>query len=326
MRIGNWLSSSDVISLEWQLREYYSGMRTQMRLAHQAYYQKLPHGMPGLPQNFPVHIPSTAPAVVDHFKDQIRTGLARVEVPARGRGPTGRGKRQEMQNLHSHNLEMLQDYLDYDLWREGAFNLPFRGAHAYHVWCRLDAKEGDEDYDWPFDVIPKDPMDIMPAPGWTHPMPYCIEVQERTVAAVIADYPTWSDPKGRDLPPRQRNNLNRLTHMTFFWSPTQYMILADGIIVRNEENPYREPGAEHGVVPYIWMWSGLGRHDESGDPKYLATGILTAAISEIQAEIRLRTALDIYWQFTSGPRLMGEEQLETIQKKWDASPYGVFSE
>ena len=138
-----------------------------------------------------------------------------------------------------------------------------------------------------------------------------IEKQVRTSGAIKRAYPEWRDPQTT-----KRNPARRVEWLEF-WSDSQYLVLADGELVLNRENPY-------GFVPYIYEWSGLGRVHYSNDPMYLAEGVLTSVSGELEEEVRLRTATSVQTQMHVFPPILTIDDPQTVAEQFGVGPGKVI--
>ena len=303
-KLRNLISQSDT---------YDSAMRRSMLLAEDAYSLRLASGIK-LPADTPVHYPSTAPAIVDHFVDQVRTENIEVSLGPLGKGSKAQERRDLLEAYGRYALEQLLIHEDEPLVDYMAFSLGLLGASVTRVLfdeSKWSDNPDEQKYLWPFAVRTVHPTNIMIAPGHRWPYAYVIEKQERYVGEIQADYPDWKplDKKGRDAMMGATDGVD----VYIYWDADTYAMFAGNNLVFEKPNLL-------GIPPYMWGFSGLGHKSADADPDSQAIGILKHVISELQSEIRLKTAADASWMRYVWPTLFGTIPVKEMETKWSAGP------
>lgn len=311
-----------------KLEEYNGPAHENMDLVHDAhkliYHIKRPAGVP-------VHIPSTSASVVQASVNHIVTANILFEAPPLSASRDHFLLSEKQQKVYHSLLARANRKMASDFFRGLAFGGVLPGAFAAKVSVDtellnsepiLDDFDSDEEYriardlwqqgasmDCPF--IPKalDPRNVFPPPNFTYPMKYCIERQKRHVVDLEEKYPHWSDPKGKRLFGRndeQKRNPLREVEWIEYWDRDTYAVLADGeFAVGPMPNPY-------GFVPYIYGYSGLGYGDA---PEDKAVGVLHFALSELESQARVRTAMDAQWQYFTFAMMGTTEDAQAIKNQ-----------
>lgn len=312
----------EILGLLDRQKRFYATVTGKMEAAQRLYDHKFPELNDQLPSGIVVHAPSTASSIIDHFRDNVRVNQI---IPYRDEIGTSRAAR-EKQALLLRIDRWVLDHIRFDSpidpFVQTVFDMPLRGAACWRIHFDPESwKAGyapDDEYEnrgmhLPFGVIPTDPMGIYPAPGGKWPIPWIVEEQTRSAWEVKQRYPDWGNPSKKE----PQDDVKWVE----FWSGNedggQYICLADGTPVIDMENPY-------GVVPYVFEYSGMGRLDHTNDPATLAVNMLEKAESEIQAEARIKTALDAIVQYTAWPRLMTTEDPRELKLRWDMGPGGIL--
>lgn len=305
-------------------REHYATTHRKMLRADNLYNRRYRAEI-RLPKGVPVHETSTPAMLVDSLRDQIRVDEPKVSALAFGKSKQAKTSA-ELQQMWGQSIMLgaAQDSL-MDPFGQARFDLLLRGAGAVkwnakddHVIepeqrkgeSRKDFKKRHDEWQFrmgreqPFSLKAVDPLTLYPSPG-SGPTTYMLEVQERRVLDVWDRYPAWSDPKAKHLSPEQRDNPLRPVKWMSYWSwhwdtsgqkwEGEYVVLVDDEPVIEKDNPYRQ-------VPYAFSYSGLGRVNYDGDPSFQAVGLLDQIAGELEAEVRLKTAMDAQWQFHVFPR------------------------
>ena len=284
------------------LEEYYGTMQATMLEMGQAYELKLAYeGRKALA--VPVHRPSTAPAFIDQFVAQIPHTEWTVETKPYAAGVRGKQAASKMDSLAYHIMKRLSDDID---WGMAAFDMGCYGAACLKLLFVEDlwpTSPSEQKLAWPFRPRFINPLSVMVSPGiWPHN--YVIEKSKRSAADVLADYPNW-EPPSRDL--------SQTIDMLEYWGAEGYYLEAGGKELYNKVSPF------NGIVPYVWVFGGLGRTHEEGNPDAQARGILRHIISELKAEMRFVTALDYNAQFYLMPLLVGADSDEAVKQKLSLS-------
>ena len=97
----------------------------------------------------------------------------------------------------------------------------------------------------------------------------------------------------------------------------EYIVEVDGDRIIDQSNPY-------GIIPYVYRYSGLGRYNADGNPKYLAVGILHSIQGELEAEIEVKTAMRAAWQYHVFPRLLTTDDPSQVAQQFQKGPGAVI--
>lgn len=291
---------------------YYAAAWLSMQQAENAYNLRLPSGIK-LPADTPVHYPSTAPAIVDHFVDQVRTSNPAVTIGPLGKGSRSEERRSLLEAFGRLTLERTTLTEDDPIWDYVTFGLGLLGASCLRVLfdeSKWSDKAEEQAYLWPFTVRALHPKNVIVSPGHRFPYAYVIERQRRYVSELKADYPDWKPLTKGGL---EDNRLGPTDHteVLIYWDSETYAMFAGNNKVFDKPNLL-------GCPPYIWGYSGLGHKSEDSDPDAQAAGIIKHIISELQSEIRLKTAADSSWVRYVWPALFGTISQEEMQVKWSA--------
>ena len=98
-----------------------------------------------MPVGTPVHIPSTGPALVDRFVEQIRTDKPQVEAGVILKGKNTGERRRALEALGSAAMERIAESEDRNIWIDTTFSLALRGSACLTV--AFDADLWPEDTD-----------------------------------------------------------------------------------------------------------------------------------------------------------------------------------
>ena len=272
-----------------------------------------------VPENIESHIPSTAAGLIDHAADHIPLDMVLPRVDAIGDSPRAIKQAALLTQLHQWFLSGIVESSIHNPLRQLMIDI-FLGAavlkvHLRDEWLTKKPSGRDEIDRWdalrhrvfPFEVRPIDPLSILPPTELCFPHPYMIEKQIRKAEAIASDYPSWSNIK----------NKNALDDVEVIevWTPDEYVVYADGsAIVGPTENPYG------GIVPYIFTYSGFGRKDASGDPHHLASSLIRKVKDELRAEARVRTAIDVLWQYHAYPRMLTPGSPQKLAQQFAPGP------
>lgn len=282
-------------------------MHQTMMEMEKAYELQLPLDIQ-LPVDAPLHVPSTGPAVVDHFVDQVRTANPQVKVGQLRRGPNTEQRRDKLEALGRYALDMIAVHQDEPLWDYATFHLGNLGAACFRIL--FDEDEWPEDSEeqkraWPFRIHAVHPMNVFVAPGYRWPYAWVIEEQQRYYADIRGEYPDWEpqpDSKGYVA-----TKATDVVPVVYYWDKKQHALFAGGVKLYEKRNLL-------GIPPYIWMFSGMGHKGRDNNPDSQAIGILRHVVSELKAEMRLRTAADSIWQRNAFPVLVGSIPAEEARQ------------
>lgn len=323
--------AGEVMRLYDQQVKLYGNAHRKMEQAQELYEHRFSKLDKDLPEGVTVHAPSTASSIIDHFRDNVRVNSIVPERDDFGTSKAARERLATLLRIDKWVIDHIRADSPVDPFVQTIFDMSLRGSACWRVYFDQDKYPEPEDENelrvWraergmvlPFEVRPVDPMSVMPAPGGKWPLEWVIEYQTRTVWEMESRYPGWGNPQHKE----PTDNVLWVE----FWSspywrdgtfyPGWYVCLADGEEVIGMENPY-------GVVPYVFEYSGMGRLDRTNDPATLAVNMLEKAESEIQAEARIKTAMDAMIQYTAWPRLMTTEDPRELKIRWDMGPAGIL--
>lgn len=312
--------------LETGLRQYYASMHAQMTKAKDLYYRNFAPIVTLPSEDIPIHESSTAAQMVDALRDQLHVDQPKVDFLAWGNSAEARKHKALMEMWGKYVLQEIPLHVIVDPFFQAAQDLIWLGAACVKYIVDLEkipdppassagkkefrAWEAEQAAAWPFVLLPIDPQAVFPAPG-LEPA-YFLEVQTRYVADVLSKYPAWTNPKERLSKGKQQVSVWRE-----YWSKTEHIIEVDGERVEQQANPF-------GAPPYAWRYSGMGRMGDDGDPKYLATSILTSISGELEDEVRIKTAQSAQWQFHVFPRLLTTEDEKVVRKRFMTGPGAVI--
>ena len=151
-----------------------------------------------------------------------------------------------------------------------------------------------------------------------NPLPYIIEHQVRRQLDMWEQYPDWKteiagkiwteNGQERQLTTDELNDPLREVDWLEYWSPTQYIVVVDGVEAVAKENPY-------GFVPYAHEYSGLGRVDQRASSSAKAASILSKIRGELMSEIILKTIMFELAQSYVFPRIIVPEGREDIVRQ-----------
>lgn len=307
---------SNLKDLKTSLETYYQDMHGQMREDDAFYYQDESVVQISIPNNIPIHMPSTAANIVDNMRDQIVTDAPVIEFVPKTKTKENEEKRVRMVKWAEKQLEYARNWAETDAIDQWKHDLLLRGAAAGKILVQDSGDVVQSHYVF----RPLDPLNVYPSPNSNHPLTYVLEVQTRTVADVMAAYPDFEDPRGTELKrkgDRRADDLTREVEWLEYWDAENYIVEVDGQRIKEDPNPY-------GFVPYIFEYSGLGRSHANGDPKTKARGLITPIHGELQAEVRIKTAWDAQWQFHVFPVLMTKTNSRLVQKMLEVGPGGIL--
>jgi hypothetical protein len=321
------------ISNEWKdqvttrLKNVYSTMHHQMASALDLYHLRYGSDTIRVPKGTFVHVPSTAAALVDSSRDQIRTDTPRVRVLPAGTSRTAAETALKQQLAADMFLRRLREDGDQSIPAQIIFDFVSVGAAVAKVVYDIDkvpaapensdeeslrAWESLKENTYPFRDEILEPRSVLIPRDESWPYSLAIEMQKRPVAQIKAGR---FGKKFVDNSPDQ-DPLREVDYEEV-WTPQRYAVWADGVKLSDKPNPW-------GIVPFVWGYSGLGSHHKGDDPADAAVGMLTKVESELKAEVRLKTALEAFWQYGVWPRLITQEDPETIRKEMEMGAGGII--
>jgi hypothetical protein len=327
---------ASLTDLKNSLVSYYAGMTERMRRVPDLLDHKY-RGMPILPEGVVIHETSTAPTIIDNLVDQVRTDAPTVQFTPRGKTQKD-GANKELMELWGHHIlrsldshsfitpetQLVRDALtrdaacikflvDEDALAEAPVRDDFPTQNAFtkalRKW-RADAADT-----WPFMVRPVDPLRIYPAPGNKRPPDFVVEVQTRVVFDIIQKYGDIWARAGKSA--KTFMDWMSKTEWIEYWSADHFIVEVDRIQIIDVVNPY-------GILPYAFGYTGRGRLNWDGDPTQLVHPMLLDYTGEMEAEARLKTALDAAWQFYVFPRLLTDDDPRKVARALQKGPGAVI--
>jgi len=278
-------------------------MHANMNEAENLYHLEYGPDAVRVPEGSYVHIPSTASTLIDASRDQISTDTPQVTVIPNGSSEEALATSQLLEYLGTWLVERLQDSWDIPIPRQIVHDLVEFGAAGV--------------------LIPFDERKFMAEPE---------RKSFPSDAAFKAATSAWKKGKEntfpfRPLPLDPRKTLGSLSttqggdplrqvDMIAYWTPETYTLFADGEKVIDGINPNK-------IVPAVWGFSGMGSLHLGADPSDAAVGVLTKVVSELKAEVRLKTAMEAIWQYAAWPRLLTQEDPNTVKAQMDLRAGGI---
>ena len=320
-------------------KRHYSRMHAKMRRNKDVYNQKL-RVYSELPEGVEPFKSSRGTGVVDDLAEQIN--LTNPDVTARefGTSLNAKNKASLQRRWGEAQLEAIQVQVgqvaqDMVMMGAGTMKWLLNPVVAMPVLRRFDETADDHDlrmnvhtqqiqHEPTFIVQALDPISVYPSVSRGR-LQYVIEEQERRAMDMWENYPGWTDPKAKKLSKVQQDNPLRKVNWLEYWSWVYtgeqwegwYIVEADRERIIEVRNPYMQ-------VPYAFEYSGLGRRDAEGDPFYEAKSILDKLEGDLEAEVRIKTAADVQWQFHVLPRLVVEGvNASDAAKMFNVKPGGV---
>lgn len=322
----------DILRLYDQQKMFHGNAHRKMEQAQALYDHQFSELSKDLPEGLSIHAPSTASSIIDHFRDNVRVNRLIPERDEFGTSKAARERLALLLRIDNWVIQHIRHDSVIDPFVQTIFDMSLRGAAAWRVYFDqskyTEPTDPDERRVWlaekgivlPFEVRPIDPLTVYPAPGGKWPMEWVIERQTRAAWEVMSRYPSWQNSQNK----QPTDNVDWLEFFSApYWDeggafhPGWYIVLADGDEVIGMENPF-------GAVPYVFEYSGMGRIDYTNDPASLAVNMLEKAESELQAEARIKTAMDAMIQYTAWPRLMTTEDPRELKVRWDMGPAGIL--
>ena len=305
---------------------FYGDAHTQMKVSDGLYNQNFAMGI-DLPENIGVHKSSKATQIVDNLRDQIR--VDEPVVVYREKSPKQKDQEHKaMMEMWGQNiLAQVSQHGVIDPLGQAPHDLILRGAACLKITvCEqmLEDKppkvskrawESEISHMPHFTIKPIDPLNCFPSPG--NELTYMVEKQTRRVIDIRESYPHWQDPKAKKLGRRLADNPLREVNWVEYWTRDEYIVEVDGDRIIDKPNPY-------GIIPYVYRYSGLGRYNADGNPKYLAVGILHSIQGELEAEIEVKTAMRAAWQYHVFPRLLTTDDPSQVAQQFQKGPGAVI--
>ena len=288
----------------------------------------------------PIHRSSTGSDIIDTFRNQMRTDEPTVRFKAAGPSRSAEEDASLMMRWGRGMLDRERARARTDPNLQCGFDLLLRGAACKKIIVDMDSlpiePSGPHDTEehrawqaavadsWPFVTRAIDPLNVFPSPGDSRPLQFVFEKQRRTAADMWAGYSGWRDLRAATLDPKDRNNPARPVEWVEYWcapiysegkliEPGYYIVEADGDRIIDKINPY-------GFVPYIYEYSGIGRNSADNDPAHMMIGILHKKTGEIEAEVKLKTALSAQAMLHVFPTLLTVEDPKKVAKQFSVGP------
>ena len=304
--------------------------------ADDLYHQDLDRFLPKTDYDIRVHKTSTARDIVDGYKNQIRTDEPAVKYLMASSSKKADETRAKNEQWGRDMLRRERSNAIVDPSLQNAFDGLLRGAACKKILLdvgkilgpkpksKKDVAEWQEKAltTWPFVSRAIDPKKVFPAPGNVRPIPYVIEVQNKTVSDMEAHMVdgTWKDRSGENDPARTVYRLEYWSSPVFNDKGEQveqghYIVEVEGQEILSKENPY-------GFVPYIFEYSGMGRVDEDCDPEHLAISVLTGIAGELGKEVETLTAISAMASSHAFPTILTPEDARGTAKKFSGGGAG----
>lgn len=315
------ISYSEVAALRESARRRYTRLHAQIETYEGAYRLDYVNQRPAedeigvagmrLPAGTPIHIPSTGPAIVDRFVEQVRTDRPRVEAGTIMRGRNTTERRRALESLATLVMERIAESEDRDVWHNVSFSLALRGCAAVTIlfdpdrWPEDTAEQASA---WPFVVRTIHPNSLYLPAGNKWPYRWAVEEQLRYYGELREHYPLWLPDNRKDGRPWRDDDV---MDILVYWNAKDYCLYADGSHVVSHRNPL-------GLVPIVFDYAGFGYQSVDDDPATQSLGVLHHSLSELSAEVRLRTMSDALWQSSVWPTLIGTWSAEDMKSSWGA--------
>lgn len=288
----------------------------------------------------PIHRSSTGSDIVDTFRNQMRTDEPTVRFKAAGPSRTAEEAASLMMRWGRGMLDKERARARIDPNLQCGFDLLLRGAACKKIVVDMGSvpiepagprdTEAHREWEaaiadhWPYVTRAIDPLNVFPSPGDARPLQFVFERQRRTAADMWASYPGWRDLKAATLDTKDKNNPARPVEWIEYWCAPiyangklvetgYYIVEADGDRVIDKINPF-------GFVPYIYEYSGIGRSSADNDPVHMMVGILHKKTGEIEAEVKLKTALSAQAMMHVFPTLLTVEDPKKVAKQFSVGP------
>lgn len=298
--------------LHTKLETYWGSAHANARRADDIYNRNF-EGLLKLPTGIAVHQSSTGTLIVDGLRDQVHIDEPLVTFLTRGASQAALKEREMMEMWGRYVLRTIPEYETVNPFQQAIHDMLLRGATCIKHLVDVDNEV------WPWNVRAIDPLIIFPAPGTKNPPRYVLEVQERYGADLMDKYPAWADAFAiAQKHSRKKGDIETyVATWREWWDKDEVVYEVDGLEVSRKKNPY-------GIIPYAWAYSGLGRANEDGDPRYLMVGILDSIKGEIEDEVRVKTAQIAQWLYHVFPRLLTQENAKAMEKKMQVGPGSVI--
>ncbi len=264
-----------------------------------------------IPNGTPVHLPSTGPATIDRFVEQLHTDRPHVSLGPILRGRNLDQRKRKLAAFGNYAMERIAESEDRNIWTDVIFSLTSRGSACVRLLFDPDMwpeDEAERKYAWPFLLRSVHPSNVYLPPGHHWPYEWAIEEQQRFYGDLSEEYPSWMPAKQDD---GKEWEYEDVVDVVVFWSDTDYILFAGGTEVTSVKNTL-------GIVPYVFGYSGFGHQSLYNDPATESIGLLHHSLTELAAEARLRTMSDALWQQSVWPTLIGTISEEEFKMKWSA--------
>jgi hypothetical protein len=329
----------DLHKLLGSSERHYSRMTQKMGRNKDVYYQRQ-QVYATLPDGVVPFRSSRGTGVVDDLAEQIN--LFDPVVTARSFGTSQAAmksasvqRRWGEQLLMDARVQIGQGVKDMTMMGAGAIKWLLNPVVASPVAHREDETDADHElrmsvhekqiaHEPVFIVHAIDPMNLFPGTSRGR-LQYVLERQERRALDMWEQYPNWEDSRAKKFTKAKRENPLRTVEWLEYWSwmytgeqwEGWYIVEVDHDRIIEVRNPYMH-------VPYSFEFSGMGRIDSSGDPETQAMSILDKLDGDLEAEVRLKTAADLQWQYHVLPRLKVKGvSAQDAAKMMNAGPGGV---
>lgn len=291
-----------------QLKLYWGNARANMHEEQELF--DLHYDNIRVPPDIEVHIPSTAPRVIETAANAIPTDKVIPHVPPRGVSAEATKQANLLERMHEGFIQYLQSGTEIPTPRQLTIDALLRGGHCWKVVPTVEgmSRDGQTRQLWElFTVRTVDPLNVMIPPGRQYPLAFLVEEQEDTYNNIMLDERLlgWPNPKHRMG--------NETVLREEIWTADEYRIRLDGITAH--VTPH-----DLGAVPYFFGYNGLGRIDATSDPATAMRGLLRHVKSELRGEVRGRTAIDAIWQFTAFPTLITPDNPAKTRQQMDGGP------
>ena len=344
MPTENDIAVTRVEDMRETLREYHSEKRASQEQDDLLYNQKSEELVGDqVPSDIPIYQSSLATDVVDEVSDQLRTDEPHAIFAALN--DSDREMRRKTQ-LEAWGAQVIVDDAlgqDVDAYSQGGKDLALRGEAVIKrlhntevplepVLTDFSGRGKRDQFDkahlkWEAEIASVsplfparavDPLNCFIPPNAVNPLPYIIEHQVRRQLDMWEQYPDWKteiagkiwteNGQERQLTTDELNDPLREVDWLEYWSPTQYIVVVDGVEAVAKENPY-------GFVPYAHEYSGLGRVDQRASSSAKAASILSKIRGELMSEIILKTIMFELAQSYVFPRIIVPEGREDIVRQ-----------
>ncbi len=287
----------DIIKLKDDRVTYYSTLRTEQESSESYYELEFDSG---IKEPFREIKMDTARNFVDDPVNTMVTDNPQIKYPPLADTEVERERAQKVQNVLQAGLDRVLQEQPNPL-EEAPKNIWLYGEGYFKALVNKEVydtkpKKGEKNYDeeleeWEYGLIDNFPLILKaPNPRWIMPSikhsrgipANVIEFYKRRVEDIKANYPDWVNAKDKKD--------TELVDWIEYWSKDWRGYLADGVSVFGEEKDFLPNIFE--IVPYVHMYSGLGRMSADGDPKYMARSVLFGAKDMLLTETRGFSQID----------------------------------